>query len=76
MKDLLIYIAKHLVDHPDDVTVSERALDSSTVYELRVAPGDMGKVIGRYGRMAKDIRTLIRAAAKRQGKRVSVEIID
>jgi predicted RNA-binding protein YlqC (UPF0109 family) len=76
MKDLLIYIVKHLVDNPDEVSVTERELDSNTIYELRVASGDMGKVIGRYGRTAKDIRTLMRAAAKRQGKRVTVEIID
>jgi predicted RNA-binding protein YlqC (UPF0109 family) len=76
MKDLLIYIAQNLVDNPDEVTVTEREGETETVYELRVAQSDMGKVIGRQGRIAKEIRTLMRAAAQRQGKRVSVEIVD
>ena len=55
MKDLLIYIAQNLVDNPDDVSVTEKETDSETVLELRVAPGDMGKVIGRQGKVAKEI---------------------
>ncbi|MDR1217606.1 MAG: KH domain-containing protein [Oscillospiraceae bacterium] len=75
MKDLLVYIAKQLADRTDEISVTERELESGTVFVLRVASGDMGKIIGRHGRMAKDIRTLMRAAGKRQGKRVSVEIM-
>jgi len=76
MKDLLLYIARSLVDNPDDVTVDERETDRETVLELRVAPGDMGKVIGRHGKIAGEIRTIMRAAAQKQGKRVSVDIMD
>ena len=76
MKELLTYIAQNLVDSPDDVTVTEREEDDKIVFELRVAPDDMGKVIGRHGKIAKEIRTLMRAVAQRQGKRVSVDIVD
>ncbi len=76
MKDLLIYVAQNLVDQPDAVRVTERKSDRETVLELRVAPEDMGKVIGRQGRIAKEIRTLIRSAGTRAGKRVFVEIVD
>ena len=64
------------MDHPDAVHVTEHAGDGETVLELRVDPEDMGKVIGRQGRIAKEIRTLIRSVAQRQGTRVSVEIVD
>jgi predicted RNA-binding protein YlqC (UPF0109 family) len=76
MKDLLIYIAQNLVDNPDDVTVTEKQTGSETVYELRVAPSDMGKVIGRQGKVAKEIRALMRAVAMKQGKRISIDIVD
>ena len=76
MKELLIYIARNLVDNPDDVTVTEREGATETVFELRVNPSDMGKVIGRQGRIAKDIRSLMRSVAQRQGKRISVDIVD
>lgn len=76
MKDLLAYIACNLVDQPDAVSVTEIPAGNETVLELRVANGDMGKVIGRQGRIAREIRTLMRAAAQNQGKRVSVEIVD
>ena len=76
MKDLLIYIAQNLVDNPDEVSVTERETESETVFELRVNPSDMGKVIGRQGRIAKDIRALMRSVAQRHGKRVSVDIVD
>ena len=76
MKELLTYIARNLVDHPDDVVVTEHAGEGETVLELRVAPDDMGKVIGRQGRIAKEIRTLMRSVAQRQGPKVSVEIVD
>ena len=76
MKELLLYIAQNLVDNPDEVTVLERETESETVYELRVNPSDMGKVIGRQGRIAKEIRALMRSVAQRQGKRISVDILD
>ena len=76
MKDLLLYIAQNLVDNPDDVTVTEREKESETVFELRVNPSDVGKVIGRKGRIAKEIRALMRSVAQRQGKRISVDIVD
>ena len=76
MKDLLYYIAQNLVDNPDDVTVTEREEPNETVFELRVNASDMGKVIGRGGRIAKEIRALMRSVAQRQGKRISVDIID
>ena len=76
MKELLLYIAQNLVDNPDDVIVTERETDSETVFELRVNSSDVGKVIGRQGRIAKEIRALMRSVAQRQGKRISVEIMD
>ena len=76
MKELLIYIAQNLVDNPSDVTVTERETESETVFELRVNPSDMGKVIGRQGRIAKEIRALMRSVAQRHGKRISVDIVD
>ena len=75
MKDLLLYMAKSLVDNPDSVTVTE-VEGETTVLELRVAPEDMGKLIGRQGRIAKEIRTIIKSVAQRTGQKVSVEIVD
>lgn len=75
MKDLLTYIAQNLVEHPQAVDVQETETDGNVVLELRVDPSDMGKVIGRQGRIAKEIRTLMRSVAQRQGKKVSVEIM-
>ena len=76
MKDLLTYIAQNLVEHPQAVDVQETETDGNVVLELRVDPSDMGKVIGRQGRIAKEIRTLMRSVAQRQGKKVSDEIMD
>ena len=76
MKELLTYVARNLVDHPEQVSVNEIQSDGETILELRVGPEDTGKVIGRQGRIAKEIRTLIRSVAQRSGKRVSVEIVD
>ena len=76
MKDLLTYIAQNLVEHPQAVDVQETETDGNVVLELRVDPSDMGKVIGRQGRIAKEIRTLMRSVAQRQGKKVSVVIMD
>ena len=75
MKELLLYMAKSLVDDPDSVTVTEIE-GETTVLELRVAPEDMGKLIGRQGRIAKEIRTIMKSVAQRNGKKVSVEIVD
>ena len=76
MKELLTYIIQHLVDHPDEVAVTEREAGSETVFEVRVANGDMGKVIGRQGRIIKEVRILMKAVAQRKGKKVSVEVLD
>lgn len=74
MKELLLYMAQNLVDNPEAVSVTEIP-GEETVLELRVAPEDMGKVIGRQGRIAKEIRTIIKSVAQRKGQRVNVEII-
>ena len=76
MKELLLYMAKSLVDDPEAVTVTEVPGDEGTVLELRVAEGDMGKVIGRQGRIAKEIRTIVKTVAQRSGEKVTVEIVD
>ena len=76
MKELLLYMAKNLVDNPDAVSVNEISNEEGTVLELRVAPEDMGKVIGRQGRIAKEIRTIIKTVAQRDGEKVTVEIVD
>ncbi len=75
MKELVEYIAKSLVDSPEAVTVTEVEGDRSMVLELRVSPEDMGKVIGKQGRIAKAIRTVTKAVATREGKKVIVEIV-
>ena len=69
-------MAKNLVDDPDSVTVTESSDEEGKVLELRVAPGDMGKVIGRQGRIAKEIRTIVKTVAQRTGEKVTVEIVD
>ena len=76
MKELLTYIAQNLVDNPDEVRITERETETETVFEVRVADGDMGKIIGRQGRIVKEIRILMRSVAQRQGKKVSVDIMD
>ena len=76
LRDLLLYVAKNLVEKPDAVTVTEVEGDQELTLELRVDPDDMGKVTGRQGRIAKEIRTLIRSCAQRTGQKVSVDIID
>ena len=76
MKELLLYMAKNLVDDPESVTVVESSDDEGKVLELHVAPGDMGKVIGRQGRIAKEIRTIVKPVAPRTGETVTVEIVD
>ena len=76
MKELLLYMAKSLVDNPDAVTVVETSDEEGKVLELHVAEGDMGKVIGRQGRIAKEIRTIIKTVAQRTGEKVTIEIVD
>lgn len=76
MKELLTYIVQSLVEKPNEVSVTEHEAGGETVFEVRVADGDMGKVIGRQGRVVKEIRVLMKTVAQRQGKRVSVEILD
>ena len=74
MKELLTYIVQSLVDKPDEVSVTERKADGETVFEVRVADGDMGKVIGRSGRIAKSIRRVINAAASHGKEKIIVDI--
>lgn len=75
MSELVEYIAKALVDNPDEVSVNEVEGSQSVIIELKVAQEDMGKVIGKQGRIAKAIRTVVKAASIKQDKRVVVEII-
>ena len=75
-EQVLEYLAKSLVDNPDDVSVTSVEEDGETVLELRVHPDDMGKVIGKRGRTAKAIRTMVKAAATREGSMVAVEIVE
>jgi len=74
MKELIEAIAQSLVDHPEEVTVTETEKDNEIIYELKVAQDDMGKVIGKQGRIAKAIRAMVKAAASRTDKKVTVEI--
>ena len=76
MKELLTYLIQNLVDHPEEVSVSEREAGGGIVFEIRVADGDMGKVIGRQGRIIKEVRVLMKAVAQRKGKKVTVEVLD
>ncbi len=76
MKEMLETIAKYLVNNPDQVTVTEVEGEQSVILELRVAQEDMGRVIGKEGKIAKAIRTLVKANAAKLNKRVNVEIIE
>ncbi len=75
-KDLIEYIAKSLVDDPSAVSVNETEGERGPVLELRVAQGDIGKVIGKYGRIAKALRTVLSASASREGRHYSLDILD
>ena len=75
MKQLLEVIAKSLVEHPEEVVVTEKESGKSTVIELKVAQSDMGKVIGKQGRIAKAIRSVVKAAASKSDKKVIVDIM-
>ncbi len=74
MKDLVEVIAKALVDNPDEVVVTETEKDGETLIELKVASSEMGKVIGKQGRIAKAIRSVVKAAASKEEKKVVVDI--
>lgn len=75
MKELVEVVAKALVDHPDEVVVTEKDEGRNIIIELHVAPSDMGKVIGKQGRIAKAIRAVVKAASSKENKHVDVEIM-
>lgn len=76
MKDLVTYIVRNLVESPDAVEVREVAGDKAQVYEVKVDEADLGKVIGKQGRTIRSVRALVSAAASREGKRATVEVVD
>ncbi|BER92096.1 KH domain-containing protein [Thermatribacter velox] len=76
MKELVEYLVKALVDNPEQARVTEVEGEQSVIYEVRVAPEDMGKIIGKQGRIAKAIRTIVRAACVKNGKKAIVEILE
>jgi predicted RNA-binding protein YlqC (UPF0109 family) len=76
MKELVLFLAKQLVNHPDAVEVKETQADTTSVLELRVAKEDIGRVIGKQGRTAKSIRTILNAVASRTNRKVVLEIIE
>lgn len=76
MKELIEYIAKSLVDKPEDVSVKETEGERTTILELRVSPDDLGKVIGKQGRTARSMRTILNAAGTKLGKRCMLEILE
>jgi len=76
MKELLDYIARNLVDSPDDVSITEVEREGVLTLSLNVASADMGKVIGRQGRIVREIRTLLKSVGQRNGQKVMVEIVD
>ncbi len=75
MKEVVEVLARALVDHPEEIVVTEKTEGKTTVIELHVAPSDMGKVIGKQGRIAKAIRTVVKAASSKDNTRVDVEIV-
>lgn len=75
MDELVLYIARNLVDNPDEVKIVVKEDENATIIELSVSPDDMGKVIGKQGRIAKAIRTIVKAASVREDKKYIVEII-
>ncbi len=75
MKELVEYVVRNLVEHPEQVAVTEVPQGNLTIYEVEVAEDDMGKVIGRQGRMINGLRTLVKAAAVRRNMRVNVEVV-
>ena len=75
MHNLIEYLVKALVDEPDQVTITEVSQEEATTYEVRVAPGDLGKVIGKQGRIANALRTVVKSVAMKDKRKVYVEII-
>ncbi len=75
MQSLIEYLVKALVDEPEQVTITEVSQDETTTYEVRVAPGDLGKVIGKQGRIANALRTVVKSIAMKDKRKVYVEII-
>lgn len=75
MKELIETIAKALVDHPEDIRIYEKEDERSVVFKLSVHPDDMGKVIGKQGRIAKALRTVVHAAAIKDSRRITIEIV-
>lgn len=76
MKDILEVIIKNLVDNPDEVSITEKDEPKNICFEVRVAKNDMGKVIGKSGKMAKSIRSIVKAVAGKEHKKVNVEFVD
>jgi predicted RNA-binding protein YlqC (UPF0109 family) len=76
MKDLVLFLAKALVNHPEEVEVREIQGETAAILELRVAKDDLGRIIGKQGRTAKSIRTLLNAAASRTNRKVVLEIVE
>jgi uncharacterized protein len=76
LEELVTYLARSLVDKPDEVQVTRAERDGATVFELRVAEEDVGKVIGRQGRIARALRTIVRASGAHQNERVQLEIVN
>lgn len=76
MEDVLKYVAEALVENPDKVEVTRVESEGATILQLRVDPEDLGRVIGRHGRVAKAMRTVVKAAATRRGERVLIEIVE
>ena len=76
MKELIEFIVQALVDNPDEISISEIEGEKTTVVELRVAPQDLGKVIGREGKTARALRTILTAAATKRNKRIVLEILE
>ena len=76
MKDILEVVIKNLVDNPDGVSINEKTNAKAVCYEVKVAKEDMGKVIGKQGKMAKAIRTLMKSIALKEHKRISIEFLD
>ncbi|MFA6221751.1 MAG: KH domain-containing protein [Desulfomonilaceae bacterium] len=76
MKELIEFVAKTLVDQPDEVSVSEREVEMGLVLELKVAPADLGRIIGKHGRTAKAMRTVLSSASTKRKQKVSLEIME
>ena len=76
MKEFIEYLVKHLVNKPDEIQINETAGERTVVFELHVGDGDIGKVIGRHGQNAQALRTILAAAAAKQGKRFIFEILE